>query len=154
MSQNENTQDLADMDALLDATLDDLADLPEFVVPPAGAYNVTIKEAGPKKIAEKPAIEFQLRFDQTVELNDSAETPVKDGAENNVAYFLDNEFSQGALKKLLGELSSITGEGTLRERLANLKGAQVLMVTTVRKGKKGTENADKTFLGIKSATPL
>lgn len=138
-------------DSILDATLDDLADLPEFVTPPAGAYNVTIVEGTIKKINEKPAVEFKLRFDATVELNDSNETPIKDGTECSVAYILDNEFGQGNLKELLKQLSDITGGGTVREQVAALKGAQVLMITSVRKDKK---DADKKYLQIKSATPL
>lgn len=138
-------------DAILDATLDDLADLPEFVTPPAGAYNVTILEALVKKINEKPAVEFKLRFDSTVELNDANDAPIKDGTECNVAYILDNEFGQGNLKELLKQLADLAGEGTIREKITNLKGAQVLMITSVRKDKK---DADKKYLQIKTATPL
>ena len=139
------------LDAILDSTLDDLADMPAFVVPPAGAYNITFAETSVKKINDKPAVEFKLRFDATVELNDANDTPVADGTENNVTYFLDSEFGQGALKEVLKAMLEVTGGGSLREQIAALKGAQALAITSVRKDKKDSE---KKYLQLKSVSPL
>jgi hypothetical protein len=46
--------------SLLDSNLDDLADLPEFKVPPAGAYNAVILRIEEKSIGSHPAVEMSV----------------------------------------------------------------------------------------------
>jgi Cys-tRNA synthase (O-phospho-L-seryl-tRNA:Cys-tRNA synthase) len=139
---------------LLDMNLDELADLPEFVVPPAGAYQATLLSFESKKIGDHPAIELKVRFDVVEELADKTEAAPAVGTESSVSYMLDNEFGVGALKALLKPLAAHFSTATANETMAASKGAQVLLVTTVRKGKKGTDAEDKRYLGISKIAVL
>ena len=133
---------------LLDSNLDDLPDLPEFVVPPAGAYNTTILDITEKKIGEHPAVEVKFRFDATIELANPSDEAIKDGTECSVAYMLDNEFGVGGLKALLKPLGAALGTATSRATMEGAKGMQVMVVTKVRNGKKGTDKEDQRYLSI------
>jgi len=131
---------------LLDSNLDDLADLPEFVVPPAGAYNATILSVEEKKIGGHPAVEFKFRLNETMELASPSDAPVKPGTETSVAFMLDNEFGVGALKAVLAPIKVAAGTATTRETMEAAKRMDIMLVTKVRSGK--GENADKKYLGI------
>lgn len=135
-----------DVSSLLDSNLDDLADLPEFVVPPAGAYNATIISYEEKKIGEHPAVEMKFRLNETLELSNPTDAPVKQGTECGVSFMLDNEFGVGGLKAVLAPLKAALGTNSVRETLEACKGANIMLVTKVRAGK--GENADKKYLGI------
>ena len=138
--------------ALLDSNLDDLADLPEFVTPPAGAYTATILSAVERKIGTHDAVEFKFRLEETQELANAGDTPVQNGTETSVSFMLDNEFGVGALKEMMKPIKAHTGLASVRENMAAAKGLQVLLVTTVRSGK--GENADKKYLGVKHLAVL
>lgn len=135
-----------DISNLLDANLDDLADLPEFVTPPAGAYNATILSIEEKKIGENPAVEFKFKLMETMELANTTDTPVANGTECGVAFMLNNDFGVGNLKAALKPLGEHFGSQNIREIMAAAKGASVLLTTTVRKGK--GDKADQKYLGI------
>lgn len=134
------------IDDILDATLDDLADLPEFTVPPAGTYQMVIKSAEQKKVAEHPAVEVKFSISSTVELEDDTQEPVKDGTETSIAYMLDNEFGVGSLKKLLKPIGEHLGVSKVSEILEQSRGMEVVTVTRVRKGK--GENAERKYFDI------
>jgi hypothetical protein len=134
--------------SLLDSNLDDLADLPEFKVPPAGAYNATILSIEEKEIGSHPAVEMKFKLLETLELASPTDAPVENGTECGVAFMLDNEFGVGALKAALKPLATAFGTSTSRETMAAAKGASIMLVTKVRQGKKGTDSEDKTYLGL------
>ena len=134
--------------SLLDSNLDDLADLPEFVTPPAGAYNATILSIEEKLIGVNPAVEFKFKLMETMELANTTDTPVANGTECSVAFMLNNEFGVGNLKAALKPLQTHLGTTTARETMEAAKGMSVLLTTTVRKGKAGTDKADQRYLGI------
>lgn len=129
MSQNQ------DFNSLLDANLDDLADLPEFANFPAGVHRCTV-DILQKTINNKPAMEVKLTAIETVELS-FAETdkPVNAGQTSSSAYFLDNEFGQGAFKKLVAPLASALGVSSIRDLIDAVAGTEVEAVTSFRKGK-------------------
>lgn len=123
-------------DSILDANLDDLADLPEFASFPAGVHRCTVSLAK-KEINSKPAIEVKLVAIETVELSKPEEDkPVNAGQVSSAAYFLDNEFGQGAFKKLVAPLAASLGVSSLRELLEQAEGTEVEAVTAFRKNKK------------------
>ena len=125
----------ANFDSLLDASLDDLADLPEFANFPAGVHRCTIS-LKQKAINDKPAIEVTLKAIETVELSKPEEDkPVSVGQTSSSAYFLDNEFGQGAFKKLVAPLAASLGVASLRDLLEAAEGTEVEAVTAFRKGK-------------------
>jgi len=137
---------LDNISSLLDANLDDLADLPEFVVPPAGAYMATIVAITEKKVGEHPAVEFKFRLDSTVELASATDAPVKDGTECGVAFMLDNEFGVGKLKAVMKPLQVACGTSTVRETMLAAKGCSIMLVTKVRSGK--GDKADQKYLDV------
>lgn len=116
-------EEFSSIDDLLGASLDDLADLPAFEAPPPGAYILGFT-FGVKKINEKDAVEMSCTVKDTVELEDkSGETqPVANGTKFSNAFFLDNKFAIGNLKKMLkpfGEHFGTTNIGQLiRDNLA------------------------------------
>lgn len=137
---------MTDISNLLDVNLDDLADLPEFVVPPAGAYNATVLSVEEKKIGEHPAVEMKFKLIETLELASPTDAPVAPGTECSVSFMLDNEFGIGGLKAVLAPMKAALGTSTARETMAAAAGLSVMLVTKVRNGK--GDNADKKYLGI------
>jgi len=128
-----------DLNNILDGTLDDLAELQEFAVFPAGAYHVKLS-ATSKKIGTHPAIEITLTVIETKELADASLTPPAGGARGNVAFMLDNEIGQGRLKKLLKPIGEHFGSGKISDVLAAMEGAEALAVTSVRMDKTKTKS--------------
>ena len=137
------------LDSMLDVSLDDIADLPEFLVFPAGGHRVTINFEA-KKINEHPAVEVTLKLLETLELSDPSETPPEVGAESSVAYMMDNEFGQGNFKKLLAPLCAHHGINNVAQVVAASQGMEVLVVTKKRQNKEKTQ----TYLDIQSLTVL
>lgn len=133
------------IDNILDGTLDDLVDLPEFANFPVGTHRA-ILTMGQKKINNHPSIEIKLKALETVELPSGSEAePVTPGQEVTVLYMLDNEFGQGSFKKILRQLAEHYGKDkTNREIMADAQGAEVLVVTNLKNNKDKT----KTYMGI------
>jgi len=140
-----------DIDSLLDSTLDDLEDLPEFKVYPAGTHRCIMKLE--KKVigeGEKafPAIEAKLSYISPEELADPAEEAPKAGDESNSVYNLTNPYGQGNLKKLLGGFAEQVGSTKLADIVAHFaEGVEVVVTTKIRKNKEKTQS----YLDIVSA---
>lgn len=144
------------IDALLDGTLDDLADMPEFKPFPVGAHKCTMKMEV-KKVGEFQAVELGLTAIETVELPaGSTEAPVNAGDNTNVLYFLTHsnpkvaELGQGKFKEIMKALAAHFGAKSNRELMADGNGAEVLAVTDVRPNKEKT----KTYTDVVSITVL
>ena len=145
--------DQTNIDALLDATLDDLADMPEFKNFPAGAYNGTV-ELNVKKMGESTGIELKFTNQETVELSDPTQEKPAVGATTNVGFKLDNEYGQGALKNVLTALKTGLNlpDGTSnREVMEVSKGTVCMCVFTLRADKTDKE---KHYQGIKTLVVL
>lgn len=127
------------LDSLLDGTLDDLADAPEFKPFPAGTHKVTITIVQ-KKIGTHPAFEVGMKAVETIELSNSDETPLAAGATTSVAYMMDNDIGQGNFKKVLASLANHYGQKSNRELIADAQNAEVLVVTKVRQNKDKTQS--------------
>ena len=141
MSENNSA-----LDSLLDSKLDDLADLPEFKVFPPGAHRVIISFST-KEINKHPAVEMKMKLVETVELAEPTDVPVAAGTETSVAFMLDNEFGQGALKEVCNPLAKHFGTDDLRSTFEAALGAEVTVVTKLRADK---NDADKKYLQVKS----
>jgi hypothetical protein len=122
------------INSLLDAQLDDLADLPEFGTYPAGTHKVSIKWES-KTVNNHPCIELQMRAIETVELANPTDAPLSAGSEGSVLFMLDNEFGQGALKALMKPLAAETGQGSISGIIEATNGMEVTVVTNVRQNK-------------------
>jgi hypothetical protein len=138
MNANANSNS-ADLDSLLDMDLDDLADLPEFKVFPAGAHRCIMK-LEKKMIGTHPAWELGLKLQETLELTDAAEVAPEAGTESSVAYMMDNEFGQGKFKELVKPLAAHYGVTKVAEVVEQSNGAEVVVVTKVRQNKEKTQS--------------
>lgn len=146
----ENTLDAAafNMDSLLEGTLDDLAQVPDFVTYPAGTHRVTMSWEMPTK--ERPTtIGIKLAAIETVELADSSDTPLVPGSLTGVSFKMDNEYGQSNYRKIIASLSSHFGPGTNREIMEKSEGAEVVVITNQRRGKKTEQNPNpNAYTGI------
>lgn len=127
------------IDSLLDGTLDDLADAPEFKPFPAGTHKVTIAIAQ-KLIGKHPAFEVSMKAVETIELADASEVPLAAGASTSVAYMMDNDIGQGNFKKILASFAAHYGAKSNRDLISDAQNAEVLVVTKVRQNKDKTQS--------------
>jgi len=118
---------------ILNGTLDDLEDLPEFKAFPSGAYIVELPDGmEEKEIAKHPAVAMKVKHLETKELSDP-NTPVeeqaKPGDQGDIAFMLDNETGRGFLKLALKAVrEKFPAAGSNRELMALTKGVQALIV--------------------------
>ena len=133
MNENTNT----DLDSLLDSEIDDLADLPEFAVFPAGVHRVIINWES-KVVNKNPCLELKMKALETVELAETTDTPLVAGTESSVLFQLNNEFGQGKMKELMATLASHCGTTKIKETMEACAGMEVQVVTKVRQNKEKT----------------
>ena len=140
--------------ALLDGTLDDVADLPEFVNPNPGTYSVEVKEFGLKEVNKQKLPYISLIFKELIEAADDSKEPQTLPIETSQTFFVFdkdggvNEFAQGQWKMFLAPLKEITGAGSNMEVMTASKGAELIVTTSLREGK--NDNAGKFFLRYES----
>jgi len=130
---------------LLDETLDDLEDLPEFKVFPNGAHRVIISLEN-KDINDVPYRVINMRAVETVELADSSDEPLNLGDIGSVMFNRTNEFGRGAFKKVAQVLGAHHGLKNIQEIMEASEGLECLVVTKQKKGK----NSDAVFLNLVS----
>jgi len=138
-----NTSADFNVDAILDGTLDDLADMPEFRPYPAGThrFHLTLVNKTAKKdwINGHPAVEAKMKLIETVELANPADAPLTAGAETSVLYMLDNELGQGSFKNLMKALVAHFGARSNRELMEECRNLECLGVTKLRANKDKTK---------------
>lgn len=129
-----------DIDALLDGTLDDLADTPEFKPFVPGSYKVMFGlEADKKK--PKSVYYGKMKMVEVLELADPSNSPPVKDDETSTRLDLENEFGQGNMKKILGAMIAKFGKGpTNREWIDKLMHEQVecTVITDLRPNKDKT----------------
>lgn len=145
--------DFDQFDSLLDASLDDLADLPEFKPFTPGVHEVTI-EFKTKVINKHPAVELNMTMVKTIEQVDPAAPMSEPGATTSVAYMLDNDTGQGKLKEICADIGRHLGidvqqKGALRQIIEKSTGLVCKVVTNTRPDK---EDKDKVYMNVKSLT--
>ena len=130
---------------LLDASLDDIEDLPGFAVFPSGAHLVEYTKWESKQINEHPAVNLDLKLIQTQEMTEVLEPGEKapiSGDTQSLAFMLDNKVGLGMLKQFIVPLGEKLGipaneKGAVRRILEGAKGMKLLVV------QKRTYNKDK-----------
>lgn len=132
------TQENFDINNLLDGTLDDLADLPEFKPFPPGTYRVKVN-LEQKVVNKHPGFELKMACLETIELANGSDTPPAEKAETTVLYLLDNEIGQGQFKKLLAAAAGHFGAKPNRELVGDLQNAECLVVVKNRMNKDKTQ---------------
>lgn len=130
-----------DIDSILDSTLDDLADLPEFKNFPAGSHAATASMEK-KVINDHPCVEITFTMKETLELSDPAtaeEDLCKAGDSANVLFMLDNEYGQGNFKKVASVFGQAMGTTKLSEIVEQVKDIDVVVTTSIKSDKKDKE---------------
>ena len=132
---NDSTMNTLD---LLDAKLSDLADLPEWVTFPAGVYkckpSVKIeKKANQKTKLMETIITVGAKCIEVKEVQDATQPKVAVDSETSTRYTWENDYGQGALKKLLAPIAAITKIESVKKLLDVLDTADsVLFVMDTR----------------------
>lgn len=144
---------ITDIDALLDGTLDDLADMPEFKPFPIGTHKIKMR-IEQKKIDGFSAFEVKLTAIETLELPaGSEESPVAAGDTTNVLYFMNHknpqvaEMGQGGFKELMAAASDKWGKKTNRQLLEDINSSDECTVVT---NKRGNKEKTKMYTGIEA----
>jgi len=133
---------------LLDATLDDLEDLPEFKPFPPGAHQVTAS-LSLKEINKKQCVELEMKMIETLEVSDSNDAPAKAGDSCSTIFMLDNEYGRGNLKKVATPLGTALDTGILREIIEQAKDIECVVITSLRTDK---NDKDKKYIQVKELT--
>ena len=141
---------MSELDSLLDATLDDLEDLPSFQPFSPGAHKVTASFEE-KEINGKAAIELNFIMLETLELADPQSAVPKPGDVSNTMFMLDNEFGRGNLKKCATPFGEALNLSTLREIVEGVKEVECVIITSVRTDKK---DPDRKYLNVKEIQVL
>lgn len=133
------------LDQLLDATLDDLDDLPSFQPFPAGAHKV-LATFGTKEINGKSVVTLDFKMIESLELANTQDEPPKEGDVANTMFMIDNEFGLGNLKKCAAPFTEMIGSSGLRDIVEGVKDVECVIVTGIRTDK---SDPDKKYLNVK-----
>jgi hypothetical protein len=129
----------SNIDNLLDGTLDDLVDLPEFKPFPNGVHSCTVSFES-KKVNNHPCVEVTMKLDETIELaNPEGEVAPAKGSESSVLYMLDNEIGQGKFKDLMKPFAEANPGMKLGQLIKECSGNSVIVVTSQRANKEKTK---------------
>lgn len=136
---------MSDLDNLLDATLDDLEDLPSFTPFPCGAHRVlaTFEE---KDINGNPAIELNFKLVETIELSDANDATPKEGDTSNTMFMLNNEYGRGNLKKCAMPFGAALELSKIRDIIEQVTDVECIIITGLRVDKNDKE---KFYLQVK-----
>jgi len=153
-------KDTFDMDSLLNQTVADLADTPEFRPFAAGAHRVTLAFSRSDKVKEgaskpEPVILGKMKLISTEEMVDPTEAPMEVGAETTLRFQMDNEYGQGDFKKVADVIASHYKLTSLADVIAvTQEGIECLVVTSNRSGKKREDGTIPKFTSIVAITVL
>ena len=136
---------MSEIDSLLDATLDDLDDLPEFKNFNPGVHRV-LASFSIKGINNKDVVELAMKGLETLELANPTDEPIKEGDSSSVIFMLDNEFGVGNFKKIATPIAAALGTTTNRETIEQCKDVECLIVTSLRQDK---NDKDRFHLNVK-----
>lgn len=134
-----------DIDSLLDSTLDDLVDMPEFKPFPVGAHRALLSMTV-TTVNNNPSIDVSLEAIETVELSNPEDKPTAKGDKTNMLLMLKkndgtkNELSEGKWKELLKPLQIHFNTSSNRETMEASKGVEVLAVTKIRADKRDKDD--------------
>jgi len=140
------------LDQLLDTSISDLADLPEFKQPPAGAhrcyFNLSAKEVG-----GEPALVMNFKVIETLELEVETDKPLEAGDEFDITSTMTNEFGQGLVKSVAAKACAAQGVDpetvTLGQSFEPFIGGEVIAFTGLRVDKKDKSKTPRHFVTLK-----
>lgn len=141
------------LDQLLDTSISDLADLPEFKQPPAGAHRCYFNLSA-KEINKEPALVMNFKVIETLELEDpETDKPLEAGDEFDIVGIMTSEFGQGLVKSVAAKACAAVGVDpetlTLGQSFAPFIGGDVIAFTGLRLDKKDTSKTPRHFVTLK-----
>lgn len=116
-----------------DFILDDIEDMPGFVVPPTGAYIVVLEKGiDTKEINDGHYYEIPMTIKEVVEVSDKAlddgEQLPKEGDIASLIFKRDNAFGMGNFKNFVRSISEKFGVTKVGEIREHAKGLEMLVV--------------------------
>lgn len=125
---------------LMDSSIDDLADLPPFEVPPKGHYKLSVSLSR-KTINDKPTIEASFTVLETLELASQNDKQVENGTKFSQLFMMDNEFGQGGFKLFIQPIAAGLNLGgkKMSEVIAAVQNVQLAGTIKHRKDKNDPE---------------
>ena len=153
---------ILDLDALLDSTLDNVADMPDYQNPPAGLYKLAVAKVEIDEYSKKAEptvklkrIKMEYKVAATVQLADAKDLPVADGtifSENFSANEDGLAFFKKAAKKILN-VADLDGV-SLRDVFASLVGAEFDAKITIKETKSADGSATYENVRINVVPPV
>lgn len=145
---------MSELDNLLDATLDDLQDLPSFTPFQAGAYRVlaTMEAEEISKKMGKVCIELSFEILEVMESADPNVAVPNEKDTANTLFMMANEYGQGNFKKTaapIAEQFGVTKAGEIVEQCQALECIILCGVPTPDK-----KDPDKHYLNLKELQVL
>ena len=122
-----------------DFLLDDIEDMPGFVVFPSGAYHVRLDKGIEKKeINDKNFYDIPMTVVEVAEISEKLaehESPPKIGDIGNLLFARENKFGMGSFKSFVKPIAEKFNCKTVGELLDNSKGLELLIVVKRRYNK-------------------
>jgi len=145
------------IDDLMDASIDDLADMPKFELPPKGHYQFVVSLAR-KTVSEKKNVEATLVVDQTLELADTTkDQPVEAGSKFSALFNMENEWGQASFKEFVLPIAKALGYksvGEAIEKCQNVKIAAVLKHRIHKEDREKPFDEQRRYPNLQDITPL
>jgi|WetSurMetagenome_2_1015567.scaffolds.fasta_scaffold71012_5 hypothetical protein len=139
--------------SLLDASIDDLADLPPMEAPPTGFYNFNLKLTTNRKINEKEAVIMELEVREVLEVSNPEEAEqVKVGQKFSEAFILGNEISIGRMKIALKPIGDALGLGKISDIVAATSAGIMIAATCKRRIDKN--DPEKKYASLSNITVI
>lgn len=116
--------DMVAIEDLMDASLDDLKDLPGFEVPPKGHYQLIVS-LEKKVVNDHNSIEAKCEVVSTLELANKNETAVENGTKFGQLFMMDNEWGQGGFKGFAVPIGQAMGFATVGQCVAGIQNVKI-----------------------------
>jgi len=129
----------SELDNLLDATLDDLEDVPSFKAFPPGAYEVFATFEA-KEINDKQAIELSLKLKAVIECSAEGEDVPKEGDTASTLFFTGTPFGRGKFKECAVPFAVFAGSRNLRDIIEAVTDVECVVITAYSKNKEDPAN--------------
>jgi len=139
--ETESSGEMADLDALLNQSLDDIPEVADFVVPKEGVYQLHVEKVDKnKEINEKRTIQFDYAIVECLqERGTDTGDSVKPGDKFSEAYFVGSKeqgaFVQGLLKKLLAPVAARFSTSNLGTTIDAYAGCNIAATIKHRRNK-------------------
>jgi hypothetical protein len=148
---------ITDIDALMNASMDDIEDLPPVGVPPTGHYNLSISAERVKP--EEAGKNEYIRFSYVVEAVNEVKNPEEEGQAAVGMKFSQifspfkkdgsvNDFGIGFLKEAVAPFSAHFGTSSMGETIAQIDKVSVGASLTRRADKKDADRFNFTLKDV------